>query len=439
MTSHHYPLLTFVLLVALAFSIISINYESIGQGYKVAGVGGGSSTTTSTQKSIPVRTASAPLISVQPFSAGAIGNGVKDSTAPDSQTGYAYAFGVLSSTTDGQTQYHVQDYLGTTRLTTSFSGVRSSSLDVLPFGGTLRDGAAMTGGSRYGYTGKEQDVSSGLHYFGARYMDSLSGRFTSVDPVARIAVDPYDATDNNPLVLVDHDGKASEYYAIGFRPGTVAHTNDIPMSLLIGSGRRIGIADSADAVRVMAYQGHKFTGKDYLFDDQHDVMKLEDLAPSKSAQVCLFSACRTVNDPQMEQARSVEVLSYVLAADPNVKLVLGYESAAPITDNEAWKDVSKHILAYLQTGVADKVVGAWIDNGRKRNHGKDYDIVSDISNHQKGRVGTAAFFMEEDPETGVKNWYYSSSTVDKKLVGTDDWVRDQKPNWFKKLWRRITE
>jgi RHS repeat-associated protein len=32
------------------------------------------------------------------------------------------------------------------------------------------------------YTGKERDAETGLDYFGARYMSSAQGRFTSPDP-----------------------------------------------------------------------------------------------------------------------------------------------------------------------------------------------------------------------------------------------------------------
>ena len=32
------------------------------------------------------------------------------------------------------------------------------------------------------FTGKERDAETGLDFFGARYMSSAQGRFTSVDP-----------------------------------------------------------------------------------------------------------------------------------------------------------------------------------------------------------------------------------------------------------------
>ena len=68
------------------------------------------------------------------------------------------------------------------------------------------------------FTGKERDAETGLDYFGARYMSSAQGRFTSPDPVhfqASMLRDPqqfnlYAYTRNNPLRFVDPSGEAIE-------------------------------------------------------------------------------------------------------------------------------------------------------------------------------------------------------------------------------------
>lgn len=64
------------------------------------------------------------------------------------------------------------------------------------------------------FTGKERDSETGLDYFGARYMSSAQGRFTSVDPAfeSADAANPqgwnrYAYTFNNPLRYVDRNGK----------------------------------------------------------------------------------------------------------------------------------------------------------------------------------------------------------------------------------------
>ena len=70
------------------------------------------------------------------------------------------------------------------------------------------------------FTGKPRDYESGLglYYFGARYMSSAHGRFTSSDPVffqAEMLADPqrfnlYAYGRNNPLRFVDPTGERIE-------------------------------------------------------------------------------------------------------------------------------------------------------------------------------------------------------------------------------------
>jgi RHS repeat-associated protein len=63
------------------------------------------------------------------------------------------------------------------------------------------------------FTSKERDAETGLDYFGARYMSSAQGRFTSPDPLMASAKasnpqtwNRYSYTLNNPLRFVDPDG-----------------------------------------------------------------------------------------------------------------------------------------------------------------------------------------------------------------------------------------
>ena len=66
------------------------------------------------------------------------------------------------------------------------------------------------------FAGKERDAETGLDYFGARYMSSAQGRFTSPDaPFAdRFPANPhswnlYSYTRNNPLKFVDPTGRGA--------------------------------------------------------------------------------------------------------------------------------------------------------------------------------------------------------------------------------------
>jgi len=66
--------------------------------------------------------------------------------------------------------------------------------------------------NRYRYNGKELEENFGLNWYayGARYYDPAIGRFTGVDPLAEdyAGWSPYNYTHNNPIKLVDPDGRA---------------------------------------------------------------------------------------------------------------------------------------------------------------------------------------------------------------------------------------
>jgi RHS repeat-associated protein len=135
------------------------------------------------------------------------------------------------------TCYLFADHLGSTRAMWDANGVQAR-YDYLPFGDMVpsdrnsRTSASCAPSSTcYGitdkltqrFTSKERDAETGLDYFGARYMSSAQGRFTSPDPKQfslRTVMNPqkwnkYAYTLNNPLALVDPDGK--EEVTIQFR------------------------------------------------------------------------------------------------------------------------------------------------------------------------------------------------------------------------------
>src|SRR5439155_19699467 len=128
-----------------------------------------------------------------------------------------------STTTPSCTScYLTPDPLGSTRLITDASGAVTARSDYLPFGEEVpadRDGRSTVtcgGASCFNeqgrsvaqkFTGKERDAETGLDYFGARYLSSTQGRFTSPDPLffqKEMLEDPqrwnlYSYVRNNPL------------------------------------------------------------------------------------------------------------------------------------------------------------------------------------------------------------------------------------------------
>jgi len=70
------------------------------------------------------------------------------------------------------------------------------------------------------FTGKERDSETGLDYFGARYLSSAQGRFTSTDPRSGWPSDPqswnmYAYGRNNPLLYTDPDGQTYRICQVG--------------------------------------------------------------------------------------------------------------------------------------------------------------------------------------------------------------------------------
>ena len=80
----------------------------------------------------------------------------------------------------------------------------------------------------YTFSGKEKDVETGYGYFGARYYDSGLSIWLSVDPMSDKypSMSPYNYCANNPVMLVDPDGRTIYHPGSEFmnRYGTV-YTN----------------------------------------------------------------------------------------------------------------------------------------------------------------------------------------------------------------------
>jgi RHS repeat-associated protein len=110
----------------------------------------------------------------------------------------------IRQTVNGQAQYFVQDHLGSTNALTDATGTVISSASYDSFGNASGNLA-----TRYGYTGREKDADTGLHYYRARWYDSNLGRFLSEDPIGFGGgdVNLFGYVGNNPLMNRDPSGK----------------------------------------------------------------------------------------------------------------------------------------------------------------------------------------------------------------------------------------
>ncbi len=114
-----------------------------------------------------------------------------------------------------QRVYFIKDHLGSVRSTVNEAGDVIGYDDYYPFGLAMPGYSSNTANpnDNYKFTGHERDDEAGMtiDYMGARFYDPVTGRFTSIDPLADQfpGWTPYHYVHNNPLNLIDPTGMAA--------------------------------------------------------------------------------------------------------------------------------------------------------------------------------------------------------------------------------------
>ena len=118
-----------------------------------------------------------------------------------------------TSTPMKQYFYH-PDHLGSTSWITDRNGKAIQYLHYLPFGEEWIDQKNTSWNAPYTFTGKIKDAETGYNYFGARYYDSQLSVWISVDPLSDKypSMSPYTYCANNPVILVDPDGRLLQIF-----------------------------------------------------------------------------------------------------------------------------------------------------------------------------------------------------------------------------------
>jgi len=134
---------------------------------------------------------------------------VLQETTGGQTTAYLYGHDLLAEYDSGTWAYHVDDGLGSVRQLVDAAGEVQRAQSYDPFGNLLS--ASGSAGSTYGYTGEQEDASTGLVYLRARYYQPWVGRFVSKDPFPGYAHSPQSLNRwvyvrNNPVGLVDPSG-----------------------------------------------------------------------------------------------------------------------------------------------------------------------------------------------------------------------------------------
>ena len=140
------------------------------------------------------------------------GNVIETASEIAKTTSYIYGNGLVASVdSNGEEKFYINDHLGGTSIVLDENGNKIEEESYYAFGEEK-----ISGDSRFTYTGKEKD-DSGLYYYGARYYDADSGRFTQPDPISGSLGNPqslnkYVYVLNNPNKFVDPSGMEGEVY-----------------------------------------------------------------------------------------------------------------------------------------------------------------------------------------------------------------------------------
>ena len=129
---------------------------------------------------------------------------------------------VMAQDTPGGMVWSLADRLGSIDLLTDKDGNVVDKRTFDSFGRVLSETNPSVS-FRYGYTGRERDLESGLDYYRARYYDSNVGRFISVDPMGFGAGDTnlYRYVSNNATNYTDPSGEILPFLAAFLAAGLI--------------------------------------------------------------------------------------------------------------------------------------------------------------------------------------------------------------------------
>ena len=105
--------------------------------------------------------------------------------------------------------YYHPDHLGSSSYITNLDGEVSQHIEYVPFGEVFIEERNNTWNTPYLFNAKEFDEETGMYYYGARYYEPKLSLWMSLDPSAEEKpwLTIYCYTRNNPIILVDPDGR----------------------------------------------------------------------------------------------------------------------------------------------------------------------------------------------------------------------------------------
>ena len=133
--------------------------------------------------------------------------GLLQETTGTNTTTYVYdprGYPVAEILPSGSTYYYAQDAIGSVRKVEDSSGTVQNSYTYDPYGNVTSSSGSVQNNLKY--SGQYLDSESGLYYLRARYYDSITAQFMTVDPLLAATGQPYAYTAGNPLNGSDPTG-----------------------------------------------------------------------------------------------------------------------------------------------------------------------------------------------------------------------------------------
>lgn len=133
----------------------------------------------------------------------------KDASGKTTKHVFAGSNRICSIDSTGGAAFYHSDHIGSSNVITNASGQQTALTEFTPYGSISRQTGSFD--PKYKFTGKELDPSTGIYFYGARYMDPELGRFISADTIVQAPYDPqslnrYSYCRNNPINYVDPTG-----------------------------------------------------------------------------------------------------------------------------------------------------------------------------------------------------------------------------------------
>jgi RHS repeat-associated protein len=145
--------------------------------------------------------------------------------------------------------YYVKDHLGSVRASVNENGTDVHADDFYPFGLRMPKRSQDADAPKENFTGHELDDETGLLYAGARYLDPATGRWMSVDPLARNypGWSPYHYAGNSPVLIYDPDGKDWSIVKEVDEDGNITYNIHVRMAIYNSSDSKLNMEALRDA------------------------------------------------------------------------------------------------------------------------------------------------------------------------------------------------